>query len=239
MMHASILRQLSVRFDETNIKSSRARAKYKCYADRYVIHPPIFKEGEYVLVQRPPKESKTAKEKEEDIAHHKLRYKMTGPYPVVASTLKNVTVDHNGEHVIVSNDRCIQDPKLEPEDPDRQVNAKDITGNDENNAKDPTSTTVEDKRITPHRRPTVATIPCPDTMTFETSRVPRVNRTTINPMTTNLCRHISISNTNMIPRLTSKTKPFYDRTQNRISSMFPPILRLRVFLILLGMPTVP
>lgn len=91
-MHARILRRLPVMFDETDSKYAPARAKYKRYTDRSVIHLHVFKEGEYVLVQRPLTAVKTAPENEDDIAHSKLRYKMIGPYHVISATPETFTV---------------------------------------------------------------------------------------------------------------------------------------------------
>lgn len=148
-------------FDETDIRSAQARAMYKHYVDRSVIHPPVFKEVEYVLVQRPSIAAKTAQEKEDDMGHSKLRYKITGPYRVISSTPETITVKYNDEHVNVSNDRCINDPKPEREDPDRQGDGEQIrttnytarTDQPPTPAEDPASLhgQVNSKSITEHR----------------------------------------------------------------------------------------
>lgn len=51
---------------------------------------------------------------------------MTGPYQVVSSIPETVTFDHNGDNVTVSHDRCIQEPKRERYELDRQGDAEDI-----------------------------------------------------------------------------------------------------------------
>lgn len=52
---------------------------------------------------------------------------MSGPYLVVGSKPKTVTVDLDGKFVTVTNYRCVHDPKTEPEDPDLQDEAVEIT----------------------------------------------------------------------------------------------------------------
>lgn len=69
---------------------------------------------------------------------------MTSLYHVDEPTQETVTVGHNGEDVTVSNHCCIQDPKHEPEDPNCQGDANEITLPDVHKQPDPTSTTIGD-----------------------------------------------------------------------------------------------
>ena len=129
-MRARILRRLSVMFDMADSKSSKARAKYKRYADRSVVHTPIFEPGSFVFIMRPPTEGKTAEEKEKNIAQSKLRFKTTGPYEVISSTNETVTVKDQGVPVVVSVDRCVPDPRTDENEQDhveRLYDADDIT----------------------------------------------------------------------------------------------------------------
>lgn len=82
-MSARILKRLSVMFDETYINTARADAKYKRYADSSIIHPPVFKPGDFVVIQHRPTEAKIAPEKEDYIVHSKQHYKTTCPYEVL------------------------------------------------------------------------------------------------------------------------------------------------------------
>ena len=134
-MRAHLLKRLSTMFDKADSISARARARYKRYADRSIKLEAVFNPGDFVLLQRPPSEAKTAEEKEENVAQSKLHYKMTGPYKVISATTETVTIMQDGDVVTVSNDRCVKDPKNEDaEDEDRNerlYEAEDITMTDE------------------------------------------------------------------------------------------------------------
>lgn len=67
----------------------------------------------------------------------------------------------------------------------------------------------------------------------------RSNGSPTHPMTTNLCRHISSSNADKVPQLTTRPRPFYDSTLTRTLSVIPTLRRLHVFSTLLDAPTVP
>lgn len=111
-MRIRILKRFAAMFDQADFRSARARATDKRYADRSVKNLRLFKGGYHVLIRSPPTEAKIVNEKDKQIAPSKLRYRMTGPYELLSSTLETVTVNHNGDAEIVSNDRCMLDRRL-------------------------------------------------------------------------------------------------------------------------------
>ena len=124
-MRVRLLKRPATMFDKADSRSARARAAYKRYADRSATHVPIFEKDDFVLIRRPPTEAKTTQERDENIAQSKLRYRMTGPYRVVSATPETVTIDLDGQHITVSNDRCMHDHRQH--DSTRQEDADDIT----------------------------------------------------------------------------------------------------------------
>ena len=125
-MRIRILDKLKSITSKSDVNSAKAHMLYKKYADRTIKHLPVFKPGDYVFLLRPPTEPKSQKEKEEERAQSKLRFKTTGPFKVVDASAETVTILEDGLHLKVSIDRCIKDPKQYDEnrqardDPDNQ-----------------------------------------------------------------------------------------------------------------------
>ena len=125
-------------FDKTDSRSKKARELYKKYADRTIRHTTVFNNGDSVFILRPPTEAKTQKEKDEDIARSKLRFKTVGPFTVVDSTPDTVTILEDGMRLKVSIDRCFKDPQ-------QQTTEDQQTGNHPKNIP---------LNLTPNNRPT-------------------------------------------------------------------------------------
>lgn len=69
-------------FDNTDNPSTLAQAAYKRYVDRKLRYTAVFHNGDKMFLKLPSTEDKKQKEKEENIAQSKLRFKRTGPYEV-------------------------------------------------------------------------------------------------------------------------------------------------------------
>lgn len=109
IMRVRILKRLAAMFDEAGSRSTLARATYKRYMDGLLKHIPIFKEGNFNFIQRPPTEAKS-KGKDENSSHYNLWYRMTGPYKVLSSTTETVTVYHDGDPCLyLTTNVCLTD----------------------------------------------------------------------------------------------------------------------------------
>ncbi|PXF49123.1 hypothetical protein BWQ96_01072 [Gracilariopsis chorda] len=84
----------------------KAQKRYKADFDKSICFVRKFSPGDYVYLDRPPKEKHLA----EDIAA-KLVPRSTGPYRVIKSTGHTVTIDRDGLQDILSTDRVSMAPR--------------------------------------------------------------------------------------------------------------------------------
>lgn len=118
----AILDRLRSLFDTTDRRAHMTREAYKWHFDKKVRREPKFKIGDYVFIDRPKTEPKTAKEKESNIAKSKLQPKGTGPYLVVKAYTAVLVVLDDGNRLPVSIDRCTwaPPPRTPPPDPNHR-----------------------------------------------------------------------------------------------------------------------
>ena len=109
------------------------------------------------LFVRPPTQGKTEKEKEENTAQSKLRFKTFGPFRVLDATPDTVTILEDGTRLQVSIDRCVPNPG--PEDKDRQ----------EKPNSDKTTLTLETQRPVTYQLETILHHDHDPTLTIQTT----------------------------------------------------------------------
>ena len=107
-MKRIILRRLRVALQSARIRMTEAQKRYKQNFDKSVRFTPQFKAGDYVYIDRPPRQPDAAPEEE---VTKKLLPRGLGPYKIQSVSENTVTVDEDGLLNTVSIDRVTLAPR--------------------------------------------------------------------------------------------------------------------------------
>ncbi len=122
-----IVKRMTTMFNKADRRLYMAQQSYKKNYDRNVKYTKVFQPGQYVFIDRPPNQGRTAQQKAENIAQSKLRERVIGPYKIVQVFDNVVVVEDQSFRVPISIDRCVQAPVPTPPPPNPNAQNDDST----------------------------------------------------------------------------------------------------------------